>query len=135
MRIKVEHSIGDLGRDMARVPVQLYREGRGVVTRNARSGGMAARRISKWTAGAHGKHYPGSITWDRATSFGGFGGGEIKAEYGPESSRPQGGMSFEEGSRNQPPHHDLATSLDIIRPAFHRDTEHMLDGLFWPGAG
>lgn len=135
MRVNCEHTIHELARDMRRIPPTFYREGKGVVTRNARSGGLAARRISKWSAGAHGVHYPGSITWDRATAFVGFGGGAIAAEYGPDSGRPQGGMSFEEGSRNQPPHRDLEQSLDIIRPAFHRDVDHMVDDLFWPGRG
>lgn len=135
MRVRVEHTIHGLGRDMARIPPTMYREGRGVVTRAARDGGLTARRISKWTAGSHGKHYPKAITWDRAKAFSGFGGGDIVAEYGPDSSRPQGGMSFEEGSRNQPPHRDLEQSLDIIRPKFHRDVHSMVGNLFWPGGG
>ena len=68
-----------------------------------------------------------------AAAFVGLGGGEITAAYGPDSSLPQGGMSFEEGSRNQPPHNDLANSLDLIRPKFHRDVNELVDGLFWAG--
>lgn len=132
-RVSVTHGIGDLARDLSRVPPELYRKGTRVVAKNARDGGMTARRIAKWTAGAHGKHYPKAITWDRGRAFLGFGGGQMVAEYGPDSSRPQGGMSFEDGSRNQPPHNDLAQSRDLIRPAFHRDVDHLIDDLFWPG--
>lgn len=134
MRVSVTHHLGDLERDMQQVSVELYKGGRRVVQDAARDGGQSARRIAKWTAGEHGKHYPKAITWDRsAHSFIGFGGGSISAAYGPDSSLPQGGMEFEEGSRNQKPHNDLANSLDLIRPKFHRDTDHLLRGLFWPG--
>jgi len=135
MRVRATHTLDDLQRDLAQLGPTLYREGSRVVRENVADGGRTARRIAKWTAGAHGKHYPNAITWDRSTrNFVGFGGGEIQGEYGPDSSRRQGGMSFEGGSRNQPPHNDLANSLDLIRPKFHRDVENMLDGLFWPGA-
>jgi hypothetical protein len=51
-------------------------------------------------AGAHGKHYPASITYETRTT----GTLRVEAEIGPDPSRKQGGMSFEFGSRNQPPH-------------------------------
>lgn len=65
------------------------------------------------TAGAHGKHYPNSITFETrvlATS--------LVAEVGPDSSRPQGGMGpgFEFGSRNQPPHLDGNKAVDALGP-------------------
>ena len=52
------------------------------------------------TSGAHGKHYPSSITYETKT----VGPLVVQSVVGPESERPQGGMSFEFGSRNQPPH-------------------------------
>jgi hypothetical protein len=51
-------------------------------------------------AGAHGKHYPNSITFETRTE----GVLHVVAEVGPDPSKKQGGMSFEFGSRNQPPH-------------------------------
>ena len=136
MRVRVQYQgLRDLESDLRKIGPQMVRDGARIVRDNVRDGGQTARRIAKWTAGRHGKDYPRSITWDRsASTFFGFGGGAIQGSYGPDSSMPQGGMSFEEGSRNQPPHNDLANSLDIIRPKFHRDVDHMLDGLFWPGA-
>lgn len=135
MRVVCRHEdVQILSDDLAAVPKRLYREGSKIVTENARDGGQTARRIAKFTARRHGKYYPASITWDRATAYLGGAGGEIHASYGPDSSRPQGGMEFEEGSRNQPPHHDLANSLDLIRPKFIRDIDGMLGSLFDKGA-
>lgn len=51
-------------------------------------------------AGAHGKHYPSSITLETRST----GMLSVEAVVGPDSSKKQGGMSFEFGSRNQPPH-------------------------------
>jgi hypothetical protein len=80
-------------------------------------------------------HYPKSITWDQPKSYYGFGGGgAISAEYGPDTARPQGGMSFEHGSRNQPPHLDLARSADIVAVQFGPNALYAADKLFWPGA-
>ena len=60
------------------------------------------------TSGAHGKHYPNSITSEvRATATG------LVVEVGPDTSRPQGSMGrgFEFGSMNQPPHLDGARAV------------------------
>lgn len=51
-------------------------------------------------SGRHGKHYPKSIGFSTRT----VGPLAVEAEVGPDASKPQGGMSFEFGSRNQPPH-------------------------------
>lgn len=132
MRIRVDYSgTRDLESDLRKIGPDLYREGSKLVRDAAADGGKTARRIAKWTAGKHGKHYPNSITWDRSLGIG-TAFGAMRASYGPDSSMPQGGMSFEEGSRNQPPHNDLANSLDLIRPKFNRDVDHMVDRLFWP---
>lgn len=73
----------------------------------ARDGQRTARRYANRSAGSHGKHYPSAITVERL--------GIADFVYGPESGLPQGGMSFEHGSRNQPPHLDLARSADGIK--------------------
>lgn len=134
MRVVCKHEdIARLEKDLSAIPARMYREGKRIVTENARDGGQTARRIARFTARRHGRDYPNSITWDSASALVAFGGGQIKAAYGPDSSRPQGGMSFEDGSRNQPPHHDLANSLDLIRPKFNRDIDGMLGSLFDQG--
>ena len=60
------------------------------------------------TSGAHGVHYPDSITSEPKLALGG-----IEVEAGPETGRPQGGMGpgFEFGSVNQPPHLDGLTAM------------------------
>jgi hypothetical protein len=64
-------------------------------------------------------------------TFAGFGTVIHSGEYGPDIARPQGGMSFEYGSRNQPPHLDLARSADLIGPSTVGEVGRMVDRLFW----
>jgi hypothetical protein len=40
-------------------------------------------------------------------------------------------MSFEFGSRNQPPHLDLAKSADLAGPMFARDVAKVAARWFW----
>lgn len=134
MTIRVEHSgITDLASDLRKIPVIAAKDMTGIVKDGARIGGLEARANAKRTSGTHGKHYPSAITWDRsASTFFGFGGAAYQAEYGPESSRKQGEMSFEHGSRNQPPHHDLAKSADLVGPAMAGELRSAMDDWFWP---
>lgn len=76
------------------------------VSTTAREGNNIAKGLARKTAGAHGKRYPSSFYAARL--------GHADYIYGPTSGKAQGGMSFEFGSRNQPPHLDLAKSADII---------------------
>lgn len=63
---------------------------------------------ARGTAGEHGKWYPDSITTEM--KFAGFG---LEVETGPERGMKQGGMSFEFGSRNQPPHLDGLLAMPL----------------------
>jgi hypothetical protein len=69
------------------------------------------------TSGAHGKHYPSTITSELVFDLGG-----ISVDIGPESARRQGGMGrgFEFGSRNQPPHLDGLRALDGAQQRIER---------------
>ena len=69
------------------------------------------------TSGAHGKHYPSSITYESRVLA-----SAIVAEVGPDSSKLQGSMGpgFEFGSRNQPPHLDGSRAVDELGPAVER---------------
>ena len=87
---------------------------------------QAGARVS---SGAHGIHYPDAISAELVFDLGG-----VAVDMGPETGKPQGGMSFERGSRNQPAHNDLAKSADLIGPAFRGEVRRMVDGWFWPGA-
>lgn len=134
MRIHVEYGgIADLASDLAKIPVMAATDMPGIVKDAARIGGLEARANAKRTSGRHGKHYPGAITWDRsATTFFGFGGGAYQAEFGPETGRKQGEMSFEHGSRNQRPHNDLAKAADLVGPAMAGELRDAMDDWFWP---
>lgn len=113
MTVRVEHTIDKLARDYTRIALTAKSDLAEVVRDNAREGSRIAQAFAKESAGAHGKHYWKSITPGRLSP--------LEWEYGPDPAEPQGGMSFEYGSRNQPPHLDLARSADIISPKFARE--------------
>lgn len=79
--------------------------------RAVRDGAGALTQIWKQnardTAGSHGKRYPRAISYDTYD-------GDLMAEIGPVSRMRQGGMSFEYGSRNQPPHLDGNRAADDV---------------------
>lgn len=120
--VRVSHGIDDLRSDLAGIPVKLASQAPKVVKRNADQGNKIAKAFARESAGRHGKHYHKRFSAELISPF--------VAEYGP-SGRPQGEMSFEHGSRNQPPHLDLAKSADIQGPKFADDIGDLVDGLFW----
>lgn len=137
MGVRVTHSIGDLEADLRTIAGRAPTELKAVVRKNAMEGAKLAR---KYASEQHSYHssidapYPRSITWDQPKYFAGVGGGSVSAEYGPDTARKQGNMSFEYGSRKQPPHLDLARSADVIAWQFGPNTLYVADKLFWPGA-
>lgn len=64
------------------------------------------------TAGEHGKWYPDAIK-GRST-------GALEYTVEPDEAMRQGAMSFEEGSRNQPPHLDALRAFDARQAAIRR---------------
>lgn len=129
MGVHVAHTIGDLKSDMLKIPRMVPGDARKVVREGARVGNIEARDNARRSSGKHGKHYPKAFTSEMKVH--GLGG-LYAAEYGPEADRPQGGMSFEKGSRNQPPHNDLARSADVVGPAFYGEVRKLPDRWFWP---
>lgn len=103
-------NIRDLSSDLGRVPNRATRSVAHAVERTAKRGNSLAAAFARESAGAHGRHYHRAITAERAHPLG------LAWVYGPDVAKRQGGMSFERGSRNQPPHLDLARSADIIGP-------------------
>lgn len=75
----------------------------------------AWRASARETAGAHGRHYPNSITYETRLLA-----SAVEGEIGPDPSRPQGGMSFEYGSVNQPPHLNGNRAADELVPLIER---------------
>ena len=135
MRIEVNYqSLKDLERDYRSAGPRFYREGKKLLVDTARDGKDTAKRIAKVTSGRHAKRYSNTFSSDRsAQAFVGFGGGEIKASYGPEPIG-QGLLApiLENGSIHNPAHNNLAQSQDIIRPGFYRGVDALIDGLFQP---
>lgn len=76
-------------------------------------------------AGAHGKHYPASITYSTRT----VGPLHVEAEVGPDASKPQGGMSFEFGSKNQPPHLSGQKAAQGLEDRLEKRMNDWLDGV------
>lgn len=78
------------------------------------------------TSGTHGKHYPNSIDADLTFSL-----GNIEAEVGPNSGKPQGvmGRGFEFGSVNQPPHLDGLKAVDKLEPLVEKVIEAAVSDL------
>lgn len=131
MRVKVTSHLDVLAADMAAIVPQARRDMRSTVQQGIKAGQLLARDFAKRSAGAHGKHYPNAITREMHSSLFGGAGATIEGEYGPDPALPQGGMSFEFGSRNQPPHLDLARSADIIGPSFAQEVRGLPDKWFW----
>ena len=121
--ISVTHSIDKLAADLGAIPVRATRELPGVVHESAKDGNRIAKAFAKESAGAHGKHYHKAFTVEKT--------GPLAYEYGPDESKPQGGMSFEGGSRNQPPHNDLAKSADVVSVEFPAKVSETVGGWFW----
>lgn len=131
MRIHVNHQgLKDLQRDLENAPAKLYREAREVIRDGVRVGRDEAQRLARVHAGrGHAKRYPSSMTADRnPQTYQGYGGGQIKASYGPEPIG-QGLLApiLEDGTRNNRPQHNLDKSLDFIRPIFHDEIGKILD--------
>lgn len=121
MRLVVIGDFDDLERDMRRLPATVHAKVATATARNAKQGNKLGKSIAKESAGAHGKHYHKAFSAESLSP--------LIWEYGPDASKPQGGMSFEGGSRNQPPHNDLAKSADVQAPKWRRDVAKAMENL------
>lgn len=124
MGIRVSHTLDDLERDMKAMPRKAAVGTAKIVRENAKLGNKIAKANAKSSAGKHGKHYHKSFSAEAVDAF--------TWVYGPDSSKPQGDMSFEFGSRQQKPHLDLAKSADIVEFQMLVDVKDLLRELFWP---
>lgn len=131
MKVTVRGGVGDLVADFEKVRREAPVAFRAVVRDGIDAGTVLAKANAKLSAGKHGKHYPAAISAQMRPTYA-YGDGAIyHGEYGPDISRPQGGMSFEWGSRNQKPHLDLNRSADVIGPQLPREVGDAVDRLFW----
>lgn len=123
MTVNITHTLGDLDRDLRALPVKEARMRAEMVRGTAERGNRIAANFARASAGSHGKHYHKAFTAEAVDPF--------TWVYGPEAARPQGGMSFEYGSRNQAPHLDLNRSADVVGDSLTDNAQKMLERLFW----
>lgn len=121
MRVQVQHTIGDLAKDCARVGRTMQPKMARVVKKHTTEGNREARRIAKGAAGPHGTNYYKRIGSEMLTP--------LEGEYGPEGSPKTDFVGA--GYRNGGPNTDLEKSLDIVGPKFRRAVDDVIDGLFW----
>lgn len=128
-RVRVIHGIDDLAADTRRIATTARKDMVGVVREGIRVGNSVAKDNARRSSGKHARLYPGTFTAEMKL-YGGLG--LIAGEYGPED-RGQGllAMYLERGSRNNPPHNDLAKSADVIGPAFAGEVRRLPDKWFW----
>lgn len=127
----MHETLGDLIADFKRIGKEAPPALRGVVREGIATGNSVAKDFARESAGAHGKHYHKAFTTEMRSNRRFLDHIVYQGEYGPDIALPQGGMSFENGSRNQPPHHDLAKSADLIGPSFGKEVGDVVDRLFW----
>ena len=131
MKVTVTSTLEWLESDLKHIAAQSRKDMRDTVRDGIKAGNTAARSFARRTAGAHGVHYPRAFSAEMSSDFNGFGTSVFSGEYGPDIAKPQGEMSFERGSRNQPPHLDLARSADIVGPVFAKKVRALPDRWFW----
>ncbi len=130
MRV-VRNTLDGLERDLKALPARSVRDCKATMRQAGIVGNTVARDNARKSSGTHGKLYPRAFTWETGAYVGGFGA-SFTATYGPDANRPQGGMSFEFGSRKQAgPHLDLARSADLMGPVVAKEVRDMVDGWFW----
>lgn len=130
MSVHVVSTLEAFERDLLEIAPEAKKEFQGIVREAIKVGNTVARDFARSSAGRHGKLYPRAFSAQMNRGSGLFGN-TYSGEYGPDSAMPQGGMSFEYGSRNQKPHLDLARSADLIANALPGEVRAVLDRLFW----
>lgn len=88
---------------------------------------LAWQGNARETAGAHGVHYPASISAELA-----FTVSSVAVDVGPEAGKLQGSMGrgFEFGSRNQPAHLDGLRALDTMQAPAEQVIDSTIGQLF-----
>lgn len=131
MRIIVTDTLGDLQRDLERLPRRAAKDVRDALREGAKAGNQLAKDSAVVNSGRHGRLYPKTFRVDpvQASLFGGV---NASITYGPSRAfGPQGGMEFEEGSRNQPAHNDLEKSRAPAIGLVAQEIRSKMDGWFW----
>lgn len=125
MSVSVDTSeVKELARDLGRVPNRVNDGLRDAVDESSDELLKLAKANARESSGAHGPHYPRAFSRDILA--GGF-----VAEVGPGGGGRQARMSFEYGSRNQPPHLDLNRATDAIEEPYYRRIDQAVAKALW----
>lgn len=112
MSISITTNSSSIVADLGKISGRAFRNVHAAV----RLGGQQVERDWKanatQTAGEHGKWYPDAIK--------GRDAGALEYTIEPDEAMRQGAMSFELGSRNQPPHLDALRAFDGRQAAIRR---------------
>lgn len=126
MRIRAEHSIGDLTADLTKASKETGPQMRGVVRDGLKIGTNLAKGFAKRDAGPHGQDFYKRIT-SQMNRDGGLFGNTISGEYGP-TGVPRTefiGVGFRHGGNT-----DLPRSADIVGPSFLRSVDDEVGDIF-----
>lgn len=118
--VRLDHKIGRLASDLAKVPPRAQKDLAAVVRRNTKYGETVARRFAREGAGPHGANYFKRYSSESSGLVG---------EYGPTGTVRDNAVGA--GWRNGPPNTDLERSQDIVGPKLAADTRDAIDGWFW----
>lgn len=120
-------TLGDLERDFRIIATEFKPLAAGEVKDVAYDGLNAGKRFARASSGTHARKYAGKFTAERK--------GVLSYEWGPLASG-QGELVhvLERGSKNNPPHHDIAKAADIHGAATlgNRIQYVVFAKLFWP---
>lgn len=105
--ITVTVNTAEVVRDLGRIDKQAFKATVSVIEQSGIDVRDAWRANATASSGAHGKHYPKSINSRMVPGF-----TSIAVDVEPTAGMKQAGMSFEYGSRNQPPHLDGQKAID-----------------------
>lgn len=132
--IRVRHrGVTDLAADLRHIATTAHGDMRDVVQEGIRVGNTVAKDYARESSGEHARKYPGTFSAAMNRGYRGQGVSIIQGEYGPRSGG-QGDLAsvLENGTRNNPPHNNLAKSADLIGPAFQGEVSRLPDRWFWP---
>lgn len=121
-------TLADLERDCRTIAAEFKPKAAESVRDVAKDGNNAGKANARRTGGKHARKYAGTFSAERK--------GPLSYEWGPRASG-QGELVhvLERGSRNNPPHHDVAKAADLFGAnALERKIDGVMDDLFWPGA-
>lgn len=125
MRIIVTDTLGDLQRDLERLPAKASKDVRAAVRHASMTGNLIAKENARAKSGPHGRDYYKRLKWDEPEPTGGIG---WASEFGPVGIPKTNfvGAGWRHGEN---------TDLDLAAPQaiglVAQDLRKAMDGWFW----